>query len=292
MICSDGKIEKEGKMAKKEETKETEETPVVEIHINCPASKTDSRQSQVELKQDTEIVETRSFSVEVLDIESSEKSLPDASLVLSEDDCDIEHPQDPEEDFSLEVQGKSCLPRNVTVTGLAQQNGFQGCALAPVEEPACCSSWNENQLPRKGNGNSNFGNWAMERSGSSGIQGAPKISLPLPPPSLWQQVYSKTLKKREQMVQEKLQRKMQGRPKKKTIARMSGVDTDDCHENSSDNSSSGASSRLTSAASRHSSITSDKDLKNESSENSNNGQKDGRKSRKWFRLAHNKVAPL
>ena len=68
------------KMAKKEETKETEETPVVEIHINCPASKTDSRQSEVELKQDTEIVETRSFSVEVLDIESSEKSLPDASL--------------------------------------------------------------------------------------------------------------------------------------------------------------------------------------------------------------------
>ena len=78
MTCSDGKIEKDGKMVKKEKTEETEETPVVEIHVNCPASKTDSRQSQVEFKQDTDIVETRSSSVQVLDIESSEKSLPDA----------------------------------------------------------------------------------------------------------------------------------------------------------------------------------------------------------------------
>jgi len=71
VICSDGKIGKEGK---KEETEKIEETPVVEIHINCPAPKADSRQSQVELKQDTEIVETRSSSVRVLDIESSERS--------------------------------------------------------------------------------------------------------------------------------------------------------------------------------------------------------------------------
>ena len=41
-----------------------------------------------------------SSSVEVCDIESSEKSLPDAS-VLPEDD--IGHPQDLEEDFSLEI---------------------------------------------------------------------------------------------------------------------------------------------------------------------------------------------
>ena len=333
MICSNGKIEKDRKMAKKEETEKTEETPVVEIYINRPAPKADSRQSEVELKQDTEIVETRSFSVEVLDIESSENSLPDASLVLPEDDCDIGHPQDLEEDFSLEVRGKSCMPRNVTVTGLAQQNDFQRCALAPVETTACCSSWNENQLPRQSNGNNEFSTWAMERSGSSGIQMAPKISLPLPPPSLWQQ-YSKTLKKRERLVDEKLQRKMQGRPKKKATSleeamraksipvikkvkmsmklkadhdpnsgpaalppdeantRMSGVDAEDCHDNSSDNSSSGKSSRLTSAASRHSSITSDKDVKEKSSKSASNGLKDRRKSRKWFRLANNKVAPL
>ena len=86
MICSDGKIEKDGKIKKKEKTEETEETPVVEIHINCLVPKADSRQSQVELKQDTEIVETRSSSVEVLDIESSVKSLQEASLVFSEDD--------------------------------------------------------------------------------------------------------------------------------------------------------------------------------------------------------------
>ena len=332
VICSDGKIEKDGKMAKKEKTEEIEETPVVEIHINCPASKTDPRQSQVELKQDTEILETRYSSLEVLDVESSEKSSPDASLVLPEDDCDIGHPQDLEDDFSLEVRGKSCLPRNVTVTGLAQQIDFQDCALAPVETPACCSSWNENQLPRQGIGNIDFSNWAMERSGSSGIQRAPKISLPLPPPSVWQQVYTKTLKKREQLVEEK--RKLQGRPKKKAVSvdeamraesisvnekvkmpmrlkadqdpnsgpaalprdkaiiRMSGVDAENCHDNSSDNSSSGESSRLTSAASRHSSIALDKDLKKKSSKNASNGQKDRRKSRKWFRLAHNKVAPL
>ena len=74
MTRSHGKIEKDGKMVKKEKTEETEETPVVQIHVNCPSSKMDSRQSQVELKQDTEIVETRSSSVRVLDIESSERS--------------------------------------------------------------------------------------------------------------------------------------------------------------------------------------------------------------------------
>ena len=90
------------------------------------------------------------------------------------------------------------------------------------------------------------------------------------------------------MVEEKLETKMQDRPKKKTIPRMFVVDAEDS-QGSSDNSSSSASSRLTSAASRHSSITSDKDLKEE---NANNELKDGRKSRKWFRLTHNKVVPL
>jgi len=61
-------------------------------------------------------------------------------------------------------------------------------------------------------------------------------------------------------------------------------------QGSSYNSSSGASSRLTSAASRHSSIIADtEDLKEE---NASNELKDGRKSRKWFRLTHNKVVPL
>ena len=309
MTCSDGKIAKDGKMAKKVETEETEETPVVEIHINCPASKMDSRQSQVELKQDTGIAETRSASVEALDVESIEQSLPDASLDLPEDDCDVGHPQDLREDFNLEVQGKPCLPRNVTVTGLAQQNDFQGRAIAPVESPACCSSWNESQLQRQGNGNGEFSYGAMEPSGSSGLHMAPKISLPLPRPSLWQQVYSKTLKKRERLVDEKLQRKMRGGPKKKAgsleeamrarstrvtkkVKKSMDEAVEDYNDNSSDNSSSSSSSRLSSVASRHGSITSDKDLEEESFDNANNGQKDGRKSRKWFRRKHNKVVPL
>ena len=157
MICSDGTCtrEKVGKMAKKKESEETEETPVVEIHINCSASKVDSRQSLVELKQDSGTGYTRPSSVEARDIESiSEQSLSDSSLVLPEDDCDAEHLQDLEEVF----QGKSCLPRNVTVTGLAQQSDFQGCALAPVESPSCCSSCYDNQLRAQGNRDSEFSN--------------------------------------------------------------------------------------------------------------------------------------
>ena len=331
MICSDGKSEKVGEMVEKKESEEIEETPVVEIHINCPASKMDSQQSQVKLNQDSGTGHTRPSSVEALDVESaSEQSLSDASLVLPADDCDVVHPHDLEE-----VRGKSCLPRNVRVTGLAQQNDFQGCALAPVESPACCSSWNENQMQLQGNGNGEFSNWAKERPGSFGLHRAPKISLPLPRPSLWQQVYSKTLKKRERLVDEKLQRKMQGRRKKEAvsleeamrargirvikevkksmrlkadqdptscpavlpsdeaIARMFGVDVEDCRDSSSDYSSSRTSSRLSSTASRHSSVTSDRhQLEEESLETASNGQKGGRKSRKWFRLARNKVAPL
>ena len=327
MICSDGTSEKVGKMAKNKESEEIEETPVVEIHINCPASKVDSRQSQAELKQDSETDCTGPSSVKALDVESSELSLSDSSLVLP-DDRDVGLLQDLEEG----VRGKSCLPRNVAVTGLAQQTDFQGCGLAPAESPSCCRSWNENQLRPQGNCNDEFSNWAMERPGSSGLQMAPKMSLPLPRPSLWQQVYSKTLKKRERLVEEKLQRKMQGRPKKEAVnlekatrARSIGIikkaeksmnfkadqdpnssravlppdeamvkmfGVEDCRDSSSDNSSSHASSRLTSAMSRHSSVTSDRDLEEESLENANNGQRSGRKTRKWPRLARNKVAPL
>ena len=93
------------------------------------------------------------------------------SLVLSEDDCDVGDLQDLEE----EVREKSCPPRNVTVTRLAQQNDFQGCELAPVERPACCGWWNENLLQPQGNSDGELSNWAMERPGSSGLHMAPKI---------------------------------------------------------------------------------------------------------------------
>ena len=75
-------------------------------------------------------------------------------------------------------------------------------------------------------------------------------------------------------------------PPDETNARRFGVDIEDSSDSSSDSSSSGASSRLSSAASRHSPVTSHKD-----SESANNGQKGGRKSRKWFRLK-DKVVPL
>ena len=155
-------------------------------------------------KNKTVIGYTKPSSAEARDVESGEQSLSDASLVLLEDDCDVGHLQDLQE----EVRGKSCPPRNLTVTGLAQQNDFQGSGLAPVESPACCSSWNENLLQPQGNSNGEFSNWAMERPGSSGLHMASKSSLPLPRPSLWQQVYSKTLKKRERQVEENLRRQM------------------------------------------------------------------------------------
>lgn len=332
VICSKRKNEES---EKNEDSEEIEETPVVEIHINCPP-----RQSELPLGQDTGTaapVCSRSSSVEILDADSAdEQSLPDTSPFLSDGECDsVGLPQDREERFSFEVRGKSCLPRNMTVTGLGQQNNVHSCELAPVESPACCSSWNGSQLQRQGNGNGEFSNRAKERPGSSRFHRPPKISLPLPRPSLWQQVYSKTLKKREQLADEKFNRKTQCDTKKEeeadsleeairarsirlikkvkksmrlkatqdpnsgpaalppdeAIARRFGVDVEDCRDSSSDNSSGCASSRLSSAASTRSSITSDRDLE-ETLESVNNGQKGGRKSRKRFKLKHNKVAPL
>ena len=307
VICSKHRADKSEKNV---EGEDIEETPVVEIRLNCPPM-----ESELEMWQDTmpaaqEPSKTSSF--ELLDVDSAdEQSLSDSTSFLSDGECEsVGFPQDCEEHFNFEVQGKSCLPKNVTVTGLAQQNDFQGCALAPVERPS--SSWNDNQLQRQGNSN----------DGSSGLhRTAPKISIPLPRPSLWQQVYSKTLKKRERMANEKFNRKAQCYAKKEdearnltrsvkaktsmrlkvgqdpysgpmalmedeTIARRSGVDVEDLSDSTSDNSSSSASSRLSSAESRHS-LVSDKDL-----ESAKNGQKSGRRSRKWFSLKNNKVVPL
>ena len=320
---------------KSKESEEIEETPVVEIHINCPP-----KQEELPLRRDTRTVapvSSRSSSVDILDVDSAdEQSLSGTPPFLSDGECNSAGlPQDSEEHFSFEVRGKSCLPRNLTVTGLGQQNDFHGCALAPVESPACCSSWKESQLQQQVNGNGKVSNWVKGRPGSSGLHRPRKISLPLPRPSLWQQVYSKTLKKREQLADEKFNRKAQCDAKKgekadnldeairarslrlikkvsksmrlkadqdpnsspaalppdEAIARRFGVDVEDSRDSSSDNSSSCASPRLSSAVSPHSSITSDRDLE-ETLESVNNGQKGGRKSRKWFKLTRNKVAPL
>ena len=120
---------KSGKWRKRRKVKK-QETPVVEIHINCLASKVDSRKSKVELKQHSGTGYTGPSSLEALDVESSEQALSDSSLVLPEVDCDVGHLQDLEE----VARGKSCLPRNAAVTGLAQQSDFQGCELAEVYE--------------------------------------------------------------------------------------------------------------------------------------------------------------
>ena len=309
-ICSHNEIEKDEEIKKKEESEEIEETPVVEFRSNCPRTKTGSCETRLELRPDTVATAAVSSSVEVLDIESDEQSLSDTSSFISDDECDVAHPQDLEENFSFEVRGKLCLPRNVKITGLAEQNGHS-LSFAPVESPACSSSRNESQLQ----------------------QGARKISLPPPRPSKWQQVYCKVLKEREQLADEKLKKRSQPRAEKtsvnleeagmrarsirlikkikqsmrlkavqdpnsgpaalptdEAIARMFGVDVEDCRDSSSNSSSSSsrASSRLSTAVSRYSLIASYKDLKEEPLESGN----DGRKSRRWFRLKNNKVAPL
>lgn len=300
-----------GKSEQNVEGEDIEETPVVEIRLNCPPM-----ESELQMRQDTmpaAQVPSKTSSFELLDVDSAdEQSLSDSTYFLSDGECEsVGFPQDCEEHFNFEVQGKSCLPKNVTVTGLAQQNDFQGCALAPVERSA--GSWNENQLQRQGNSNDE----------STGLhRTVPKISIPLPRPSLWQQVYSKTLKKRERKANEKFNKKAQCHAKKEdkfrnlarsvraktsmrlkvdqdpdngpaartpdeTITRRSGGGVEDSSDSSSSNISSSESSRLSSSESRHSLVTSDKD-----SESANNGQKSGRRSRKWFHLKNNKVVPL
>lgn len=131
VVCSKRRA---GKSEKNTEGEDIEETSVVEIRLNCPP-----RQSVVAQ------ITSKTSSFEILDVDSTdEQSLSDLSSFLSDDECDR---------VDFEVQGKSYLPKNETVTGVAQQNDFQRCALAPVENPACCSSWNEKQLQRQGNSN-------------------------------------------------------------------------------------------------------------------------------------------
>ena len=333
MICSNRRIEKDEKNGEKEEI---EETPVVEIHLNCPAY-TGSRESPLELRQDPAAAAAVSSSVEVLDIESDEQSLSDTSSFLSDDECDVASPQDLEDDFSLEVRGKSCLPRNVQITGLGRQDDFHSRGLASVESPACSSSRNERQLQQGTSGYGKSRKLAKVCPGPSVHQSTRNISLPPPRPSEWQQVYSKVLKEREQLADEKLKKRSQPRAEKtsanleeagirarsirlikkikqsmrlkaaqdpnngpaalptdEAIARMFGVDVEDCRDSSSNSSSSGsrASSKLSSTVSRYSLTASNKDLKEEPLESANNRQKSGRKSRRWFRFKTNKVTPL
>ncbi|KAJ7388726.1 hypothetical protein OS493_036004 [Desmophyllum pertusum] len=325
VMCSESKIEKVVKIEKQEETcEEIEETPVVAIHINCP-SNTGSWRAQLEPDRDTGSAAAVSSSLEVLVIESNDQTLSDTSPFLPEDECDVTQPQDVEEDFCLEIRGKSCMPRNVKITGLGQEDDVPSRGLAQVENTACSSLRNDGQLQRE------------ELPGSSGLHSTPNISLPPPRPSPWQQVYSKVLKKREQLAEENLKKKKPRRsPKKKSfnledeirarnvriikqikkaarskaaqgpnsdavalppdeaIARIFGVDVEDFRDSSSNNSfsSSHASTRSSSAASRDSSITLDEDLEDAALDSANNKQKGAKKSRKWFRLKHNKVAPL
>ncbi|KAJ7378703.1 hypothetical protein OS493_021285 [Desmophyllum pertusum] len=171
--CSDSKIEKVEKIENKEES---------------------SWQVQLESDQDTGSAVAVSSSLEVLGIESNDQTLSDTSPFLPED-CDVTQPQDVEEDFCLEIRGKSCMPRNMKITGLGQQGDVLSRGLAQVENTACSSLRNDDQLQRE------------EFPGSSGLHSTPNISLPPPRPSPWQQVYSKVLKKRKQLAEENLKKK-------------------------------------------------------------------------------------
>ena len=330
---SESELDQVAKIEKKEESDEIEETPVVEFLTNCPTN-AGVKESLLELAQETGSTLAVSSSVEVLDIESDEQSLSDISSFLSEEECDIAHPQDLQEDFSFEIRGKSCLPRNTKITGLVPQNEVQSRGLAPVEITACLSSRNECKLPQGDSGDDNI--WARESPGPSGYHSNPNISLPPPRPSQWQRLYSQELKEKEQLADEKLKRKLHGHEKKKAvsleekvrarsiriikkikksmrlkaaqdpnsgpaalppdeaIAAMFGVTVEDCRDSTSVNSSSSSrpSSRLSSSSSRHISITRGKKVEEDSLDNENYGQQSGRKSRKWFRLKYNKVAPL
>ena len=333
VFCSSRTAEKSEKKVEKEEI---EETPVVEIHLNCPTN-TVSRESPLELRQEPGPAEAAvSSSMEVLDFESDEQSLSETSSFLSEDECDVAHPQDLQEDLGLGIRGRLCLPRNMKITGLGPQNGIRSCGLAPVENPTFSSSKNEGQFQQRASDDSESSNWTKERPGPSGYHSTPNISLPLPRPSQWQQLYSQELKEKEKLADENLKRKLHRNVKKKAvsleekvrarsirlikkikksmrlkaaqdpnsgpaalppdeaIAAMFGVTVEDCRDSSTTNSpgSSRASSRLVSSASHYSSIALNESAEEDSLEGENNGRQSGRKSRKWFRLRNNKVAPL
>ena len=310
---------------KRKEKEEIEETPVVEIHINCP-SNTVSFHTRQELRQETEPVEgTVSCSVEALDIESDSWSDGQSSLdtvsFQSENECDVTGDAQGhlEEAFSLDVRGKSCLPRNMKITGLSQQNNdVHSHALAPVERPAC---WrNESHLPQGNSYNGGYSYLVKEHTRSSGLHSAPKISLPPPRPSQWQWVYSKILKPKEQQAEESLKKKQRSSPKKKSAnqeeetrtrssrhiketkksIRLKAAEDPNCDpvalptdeaigvdvEATGDSSQAGA--RSSSHALR--SITYKEDLEEATLETVNKHH-NGARSRKFFQLRNNKVVP-
>ena len=288
VICSQSTVEKVGKIekvAKKEESGEIEETPVVAISIRCP-SNTGSWESSLELNQDTRAAEAVSSSVESLGTDTDDELnlSSDTSSFLSEDERDVTHPQEEEGAWGTRV--KCCLPRSVRHHGLGKQNDDKADALATVENPAFSSSKNKRQLEQASNGGGETRNWAKESPGPSGLHSTPKQKEQLAAEKLkrktrrfprMKRVRSqeeemhankvRLIKKIKNAIKKQAAQESDSRaaalPTDETIARIFGVTVEDCRDSSSSNSSSScspASSTPSTAGSWDSSITSDEDL--------------------------------
>lgn len=188
---------------------EIEETPVVEIHLNCP-SNTGSSHSQRELRKDIDTAEAvESCSVETIEIKSysctDDEWSSDSLSSQSEDECDTtsDAHEHQEESCTMEVRGKKCFPRHMEITGLGQETDYMDSyTIAPVESH---TNWRNERYSVQGkNSNDGYSFMAREYLASSAPRRARQISFPAPRPSQWQWMYSKILKPREQLANESL----------------------------------------------------------------------------------------
>ena len=167
---------------------EIEETPVVEIHLNCP-SNTGSSHSQRELRKDIDTAEAvESCSVETIEIKSysctDDEWSSDSLSSQSEDDCDTtsDAHEHQEESCTMEVRGKKCFPRHMEITGLGQETDYMDSyTIAPVESH---TNWRNERYSVQGkNSNDGYSFMAREYLASSAPRRARQISFPAPRPS-------------------------------------------------------------------------------------------------------------
>lgn len=278
---------------------EIEETPVVEIHLNCP-SNTGSSHSQRELRKDIDTTEAvESCSVETIEIKSysctDDEWSSDSLSSQSEDECDTtsDAHEHQEESCIMEVRGKKCFPRHMEITGLGQETDYMDSyTIAPVESR---TNWRNERYSVQGkNSNDGYSFMAREYLASSAPKRACQISFPAPRPSQWQWMYSKILKPREQLANESLKIEQL---RKEYVHREDGAGARSgrlmekirktVRPSATEDSNSGPSGRgsLSPRSSSADSVT------HKTSSTERNDHTTGR-SRKFFRRRSNKVAPV
>lgn len=246
MICADSRVKKVGKTDKVErkEGDESEGTPVVEIHMNCP-SNTGSWESQLELKQDTESASVISSSVdEVLGFEADDELSSETSSFLSEVDCD-----------NGRGEARNCAQREPGPSGL---HSTPNISLPPPRSSKWKEVYSKKLEQREQLAEEKLKRKPRRRSRTKRIHSqeeethANKVRI---------------IKKIKNAIKKAAAREPDSGhvalPTNETIARIFGVAVEDCRDSSSDNcssSSSSASTRPSTGTSWNGSINSGEDL--------------------------------